>query len=145
MTGASSLDLDSFEVKAAGGVVWRTDEQAGYPLVAIVHRPRYDDWSLPKGKLDDGETFEEAAQREVEEETGLSVRLTDELPPVCYDDDRGRSKVVRYWLMEVVKDHGFEPNDEVDEFKWCTPAEASKCVSYKFDAELLVTVAEILA
>ena len=85
--------------EAAGGVVVRDG------LVAVVHRPRYDDWSLPKGKLDPCESFEQAALREVEEETGLRARLVRELPSVEYEV-RGRPKLVRYWLMEVVEDPG---------------------------------------
>ena len=71
------------------------------PEIVIVHRPRYDDWSLPKGKLDPGEGWEEAALREVEEEVGLRCRLGGELPPTSYRDNKGRAKVVRYWLMEA--------------------------------------------
>ena len=105
----------SDEVQAAGGLVVRDG------LVCVVHRPRYDDWSLPKGKLDPGESFEEGALREVEEETGLRCRLLDELDEVRYRDSKGRPKVVRYWLMEVVEDPGFSPNDEVDELRWVAP------------------------
>ena len=90
--------------------------------VLLVHRPRYDDWTLPKGKLDPGETFEQAALREVEEETGVRCRLGRELPDVHYDN-KDRPKLVRYWLMEV-EGRGFEPNDEVDEVRWlCEDAE----------------------
>jgi 8-oxo-dGTP diphosphatase len=142
--GVPGLEREAFDVRAAGGVVWRMNGD-GCPEVCVIHRPRYDDWSLPKGKLDDGETFEEAARREVEEEIGVIARLTDELPPATYADHRGRSKLVRYWLMEVEEDRGFVPGDEVDDVKWCTPGEAARCVTYPFDAELLVTVAEILA
>ena len=133
-----------YEVRAAGGVVWRLDDD-DCPEVCLVHRPRYDDWSLPKGKLDAGESFEDAALREVQEEVGIAARLGEELPPATYTDHRGRSKLVRYWLMEVVEDRGFEANDEVDEIKWCSPAEGARCASYPFDAELLVTVAELLS
>jgi len=138
------IDRQAFDVRAAGGVVWRPGSD-GRPEVCLVHRPRYDDWSLPKGKLDSGEGFEDAALREVEEEIGIRARLGDELPPATYRDNRGRAKLVRYWLMEVEEDLGFQPNDEVDEVVWCTPADAARRASYPFDAELLVTVAEILA
>src|SRR5688500_3939112 len=100
------------EVNAAGGGVVRDRE------VCLVHRPDYDDWTLPKGKLDDGESFEAAAVREVREETGLACRLITELEPVRYRDHKDRAKLVRYWVMEVVEDAEFVPNDEVDALRW---------------------------
>jgi 8-oxo-dGTP diphosphatase len=120
------------EVEAAGGIVLDDDGR-----VALVHRPRYDDWSLPKGKLDPGESFEEAALREVEEETGMRCRLLDELDPVEYRDNKGRQKLVRYWLMAVDQDPGFVPNDEVDELRWVHPEEAAELLTYAHDAELV--------
>ena len=119
------------EVHAAGGVVVRDG------TVCIVHRPRYDDWTLPKGKLDRGESFEDAALREVYEETGLRCRLVDELAPVRYRDHKGRTKLVRYWLMEVEADDGLEDNDEVDELRWVPPAEAADQLSYARDRGLV--------
>jgi 8-oxo-dGTP pyrophosphatase MutT (NUDIX family) len=119
------------QVRAAGGVVLRDG------LVALVHRPRYDDWTLPKGKLDAGESFEEAAIREIDEETGLRTRLVRELPAVHYEV-RGRPKVVRYWLMEVESDPGFVPNDEVDELRWLEPAAARSLLSYDRDRDVLM-------
>jgi 8-oxo-dGTP diphosphatase len=121
--------MDEPEVRAAGGVVRREGR------IAVVHRPRYDDWSLPKGKLDPGETWEEAALREVREETGLECELGEELSSTSYHDRKGRSKLVRYWLMDVVGG-AFEPNDEVDELRWLTPAEAAALLTYPRDAEL---------
>jgi 8-oxo-dGTP diphosphatase len=123
------------EVRAAGGMVVRDG------LVAVVHRPRYDDWTLPKGKLDKGETFEDAALREVEEETGLQARLVRELPPVNYEV-RGRPKVVRYWLMEVESDEGFVANAEVDEVRWVEPAEALALLTYDRDRDVLRAAAD---
>jgi 8-oxo-dGTP diphosphatase len=117
-------------MNAAGGVVARDGR------VALVHRPRYDDWTLPKGKLEPGESFEDAALREVEEETGLRCRLVRELPSVEYEVN-GRPKLVRYWLMEVEEDTGFVPNDEVDEVRWLEPAEALALLSYDRDREVL--------
>jgi 8-oxo-dGTP diphosphatase len=125
----------SAEVRAAGGVV--LDPEA---RVALVHRPRYDDWTLPKGKLDRGESFEDAALREVEEETGLRCRLLRELPSSEYLDPKGRSKVVRYWLMEVEHDPGFIPNNEVDELRWVPVEEAPALLTYARDAEILASV-----
>jgi 8-oxo-dGTP diphosphatase len=118
------------QVCAAGGVVVRDGR------VCVVHRPRYDDWTLPKGKLDPGESFEDAALREVVEETGLRCRLVRELPAVRYEV-RGRPKLVRYWLMEVESDPGFMANDEVDELRWLEPARALELLSYERDREVL--------
>jgi 8-oxo-dGTP diphosphatase len=101
-----------------------------------VHRPKYDDWSFPKGKLHDGETDEEAALREVEEETGLRCRLDSELPRVRYRDASGRDKVVRYWRMQPLEGR-FRPGSEVDEFRWVALDEAERVLSYEHDRELI--------
>ena len=122
-------------IEAAGGVV----EQDG--LIAVVHRPRYDDWSLPKGKLDRNESSERAALREVQEETGLSCQLIEELDPVSYTDNRGRPKNVRYWRMKVLSGE-FEVNDEVDELRWLAKADALELLSYEHDRELVAALAD---
>ena len=123
------------DVRAAGGVVWREGEDG--LEVLVIHRPDHGDWSFPKGKLDPGETFEEAALREVREETGLTCRLGPELAFAHYEDNKGRPKVVRYWLMAVIEDPGFEPNDEVDELRWLTPSEAIELLTYSRDRKLV--------
>jgi 8-oxo-dGTP diphosphatase len=125
-------------IEAAGGVVMRRGPEE--TEIVVVHRPRYDDWSFPKGKLDPGETFEEAALREVREETGLTCRLGPELAFAHYEDNKGRPKIVRYWLMAVIEDPGFEPNDEVDELRWLTPAEATELLTYSRDQSLVKTL-----
>ena len=118
-------------VQAAGGVVVREGS------VAVVHRPKYDDWTLPKGKLDPGEGFEEAALREVEEETGLRCRLVRELPSTRYTDPKGRPKLVRYWQMEPVEGE-FRPGSEVDELRWLAPEDAIELLSYDRDRDVLL-------
>jgi 8-oxo-dGTP pyrophosphatase MutT (NUDIX family) len=128
------MDPEEAEVKAAGGVVWRRGDR-GIEVV-LVHRPRYDDWAFPKGKLDKGESWEDGALREVEEETGMRCRLGHELPHTSYRDPKDRVKVVRYWMMEPL-DGEFEPSDEVDELRWLPPAEADKLLSYEHDRVLL--------
>jgi 8-oxo-dGTP pyrophosphatase MutT (NUDIX family) len=128
---------DRGPVRAAGGVVTRT--QSGVEI-ALVHRPRYDDWSFPKGKRDPGETDEQCAVREVEEETGLRCSLGRELLPTRYIDRKGRPKVVRYWEMRVVGERAFAPNDEVDELVWLPVDQAARRLTYGHDADVLANV-----
>ena len=124
-------------VRAAGGLVVREVEGSGGQVeVAIVHRPRYSDWSLPKGKLDRGEGWEQAALREVCEETGLHCELVRELAPARYRDRKGREKVVRWWLMRALGGR-FEPGEEVDELRWVDPREATTLLDYEHDRELV--------
>jgi 8-oxo-dGTP diphosphatase len=121
----------SREVRAAGGLVVRDGR------VLLEHRPRYDDWSLPKGKLEPGEGWQAAAAREVQEETGVRVHIGEELAPVHYTDNKGRPKTVRYWLMNAAGDEPFAPNDEVDEIAWLAPEEAIARLSYPHDRDLV--------
>lgn len=122
-------------VRAAGGVVMRAGG-AGLEVL-VVHRPRYDDWSLPKGKREPGERDEDTATREVEEETGYRCTLGDELATVRYLDRRGRDKQVRFWNMSVIGEVPWEPNDEVDERRWISPADADTLLTYEADRQLL--------
>ena len=122
-------------VRAAGGVLVR--ETGGHIEIAVVHRPRYDDWSLPKGKLLAGETDEEGALREVLEETGFRCGLGEELPSARYIDHLGRPKVVRYWRM-TQGGGAFRPGDEVDELRWLPIGEAAALVSYDRDRDLIL-------
>ncbi|HVF15051.1 MAG TPA: NUDIX hydrolase [Acidimicrobiales bacterium] len=125
-------------VRAGGGVVWRRRSD-GRPEVILVHRPKYDDWSLPKGKLHAGEDEATAALREVQEETGLRCVPGQELPVSRYHDRFGRPKTVRYWAMTPAPGSSapFVPNNEVDEVRWLTPDDAAALLSYERDREIL--------
>ncbi len=111
-------------VQAAGGVVWRRRPGAGVEVL-LVHRPKYDDWSFPKGKLDPGESHRDAAVREVFEETGLRCEVGPEIASTQYRDQQGRPKIVRYWAMEA-QGGGFDANHEVDEVRWVPLDEAAR-------------------
>lgn len=129
---------DDGEVRAAGGVVCRGN--GANPEVLLVHRALYDDWTIPKGKVEDGESDEACAVREVEEETGLRVRLLEELPRVRWRDRFGRPKVSRYWRMEPEDPAAARAQHEVDEVAWLTVDEALARLSYERDAEVLVAL-----
>ncbi len=122
-------------IEAAGGVVVR--ERDGVREVLVVHRPRYDDWSLPKGKLEPGETPAEAAVREVEEETGMRCALGRALGTNEYVDRKGRDKIVYWWVMDPVATRTFVPNEEVDEVLWISGGDAAKLLTYDSDRRLL--------
>jgi 8-oxo-(d)GTP phosphatase len=122
-------------VRAAGGVLVRSKPD-GAPEIAVVHRPSYDDWTFPKGKLQVGEREEHTAIREVEEETGMRCRLERALGTTKYKDHRGRPKVVHYWVMRPLDGH-FKPSREVDELRWVTLRQASLLLSYNHDRALL--------
>ena len=118
-------------VRAAGGVVWSRWGR-GPVRILVVHRPRYDDWSLPKGKADRGESDTDCALREVLEETGLTCLLGPELPSTRYRDNKGRDKTVRYWAM-VPLSGTFTPNAEIDEIRWLPLPDAVNLLTYDHD------------
>jgi 8-oxo-dGTP pyrophosphatase MutT (NUDIX family) len=128
-------------VRAAGGVVCRTAGNRAVEVV-LVHRPAYDDWTFPKGKLDRNETEEEAALREVEEETGLRCRLDREVGITRYHDSRGRSKTVRYWQMTPIGG-ALAAANEVDDARWISLAQAPELLTYERDVTLLASLAEL--
>ncbi|HEU0195509.1 MAG TPA: NUDIX hydrolase [Gaiellales bacterium] len=117
-------------VRAAGGVVRRGG------LLAVVHRPHRADWTLPKGKLEAGESEPDAALREVAEETGWRAELGADLGPVEYVLPDGRSKRVRWYAMAALEEIG-APADDVDEVRWLSPDEARGLLSYDLDRAVL--------
>ncbi|MDT0267558.1 NUDIX hydrolase [Streptomyces sp. DSM 44915] len=121
-------------ILAAGCVLWRAAADGGFE-VALVHRPRYDDWSHPKGKLDPGESASTAARREVLEETGMRCALGQPLSTQRYPAPGG-TKRVEYWLARAL-DGRFTPNDEVDEVRWLAPGPAAEALTHPQDVALL--------
>ena len=122
-------------IKAGGGVVHRQNGDKGEFLV--VHRPRYDDWTLPKGKLNRREGYLEAALREVREETGVRAARPVEVGSIGYQTDQGNRKVVRWWLMSDSGEGKFKPNREVDEVAWLSKGKALKRLDYEADRNVL--------
>jgi 8-oxo-dGTP pyrophosphatase MutT (NUDIX family) len=128
-------DVDDEIVRAAGGVASRRRD--GRIEVLLVHRPEYDDWSFPKGKSVAGESDEECALREVEEETNLRVTLGAELASTTYASTKGRPKRVRYWLVVPQNPNEARPQNEVDALAWLTPGDAAERLTYPRDREVL--------
>ena len=134
-------------IRAAGGILWRpaTGGDPGAIEVAVVHRPRYDDWSLPKGKLAQGESDRDAAIREVLEETGFHVRVGEPLGTTRYRrlvNGVDRPKVVRWWAMRAASG-AFAPNDEVDELQWVSPERARTILTSASDLTALRRFADM--
>jgi 8-oxo-dGTP pyrophosphatase MutT (NUDIX family) len=129
-------------VKAAGGVLWRRGPNG--PETLLIHRPRYGDWSFPKGKLKRGESDEEAALREVEEEVGVRASLGPELAGTSYRDVKGRQKTVRYWAIELPE--GVEPiaGDGVDDLRWAPLGQASDELTWARDREVLDSLRSVV-
>ncbi len=128
------------DIQAAGGVVWRPSDSG--VEIALVHRPRYDDWSLPKGKLDRGETQLMAAVREIGEEIGARVRVERWLGEISYRTNGRGIKTVAYWSMRYL-DGPFVPSAEVDELAWVPPLAARRLLSYDIDADVLTAFENI--
>ena len=125
----------STAILAAGAVLWRYADESDTTEVALVHRPRYDDWSLPKGKVDPGETEPVTAVREIEEETGYAAKLGRRLASVSYPVEQGTKKV-RYWAARALGGE-FTAGDEVDQLIWLPVADAMKCLQYPHDRKVL--------
>ena len=123
-------------IRAAGGVVLRRS-RSGETEIALIHRPEYDDWTFPKGKVEPNESPEDAALREVREETGLRCELGRALGCTAYVDRRGRDKVACYWVMEV-RGGRFKPGIEVDKMVWLPVDEAARRLTYGRDKTLLL-------
>jgi 8-oxo-dGTP diphosphatase len=121
-------------IRAAGGIVWRKTPEGR--KLAVVHRARYNDWCLPKGKLNEGESWEAAALREVREETGCAARITGRAGSVSYQV-QGRPKKVRFYTMEAVGHSFFVPSEEVEEVVWLTPEEALHILDYPAERDVL--------
>lgn len=126
-------------VRAAGGVVVRQGD-GGHPELLLVHRPRYDDWTLPKGKAEPGESDEACALREVEEETGLTCELGEELAVSEYHDSSGRPKRVRYFAMQAHEGAVAAPQNEVDAVAWLTRDRAIEVLSYARDVTVVTGI-----
>jgi 8-oxo-dGTP diphosphatase len=122
-------------VRAAGGVILRRTT-GNEPELLLIHRPRRNDWTFPKGKVESGETDEACALREVEEETGLRCAFESELATTVHITSKGRLKEVRYWLMRPVGGEA-APHNEVDAVRWVPLARAAQLLTYQRDRDLL--------
>jgi 8-oxo-(d)GTP phosphatase len=128
-------------IRAAGALLWR-ESSVGEIEVALVHRPRYDDWSLPKGKIDENETALACAYREVFEETGIRARFTRQLGTVEYEDN-GAQKRVKYWVAQALGASDFVANDEVDQLRWLKPSDSIELATHQSDKEMIERFLEI--
>ena len=131
MPEPTSIDI------AAGGLL--ESGNGAELMLAVVHRSRYNDWSLPKGHLETGETLEEAALREVEEETGCTGKIIELVPPVAYLSN-GQPKIVVFYRMKLVKRGDFKPNEEVSRIEWLSLTDAVNRLTYTGERELVASV-----
>lgn len=129
----STVSQTPARVLAAGGILQRGK---GSTTIVVVHRPSHNDWGLPKGKLNPGEALETAALREVLEETACQSRIVSFVGKTEYPY-RGRLKSVSFWLMELVEEHPFHPNEEIDALAWLPPAEALERLDYPQERDLV--------
>ena len=127
-------NLHTEVIEAAGGLLWRQTPQG--KEIAIVHRPNYDDWTLPKGKRDPGESWQQTALREIKEETGCEAQLDAFAGSTAYAV-KGVAKVVLFWHMSLVEDCHFQANSEVDELLWLSAEDALEKLDYENERELL--------
>lgn len=137
----ADMTAEVTSVYAAGAVLWHREAETGKVRILVIHRTRHDDYSLPKGKVDPGETLPETAHREVLEETGFNVVLGAPLGYIEYDLPNGRHKEVHYWTAEVtgqmLQACPFAPNEEVDRVEWMSPKRARKQLSYERDRDIV--------
>jgi len=134
ITNLSAETLPEVQL-AAGGLVWQCLE--GVPKLAVIHRPKYDDWTLPKGKPNPNEALAETARREVQEELGCDAKFLEFAGTIHYPRGDGQLKLVLFWHMIAQPPFRFIPNDEVDEVLWLTPAEALRKLDHRPDIEFL--------
>lgn len=125
-------------IKAAGGILWRTDHTGKGKEILLVHRPHYNDWSLPKGKVEEAqnESWEEAALREVWEETGCTGLIEKVAGTTSYFVGN-EPKIVIYWKMKLIEEKEFQPNNEVDTLCWASPSKALELLSYATEKNIL--------
>jgi 8-oxo-dGTP pyrophosphatase MutT (NUDIX family) len=128
------MSIKGGTIHAAGGILWK--QTANGSRIALVHRPRYNDWTLPKGKLKPGEEWLAAALREVEEETGCIAEPVSFAGTIWYTI-RNRPKEVRYWQMKLIKEGEFLPNDEIDRISWLSVERAIELLNYEREKDLL--------
>ncbi len=121
-------------IQAAGGIIWKEDGTE--KKLAVVHRHKHNDWSLPKGKVNPGESWKKAAQREVLEETGYLGKLQNYAGSISYLLN-GKPKIVLFWHMDVITEDPEKMNGEVDEVRWLTIEEATKLLDYPDEAVLI--------
>lgn len=126
-------------IQAAGGILWK--KEGGQKKLAIVHRHKHKDWSLPKGKVDKGETWKKTALREVLEETGYKAKIKKYAGSISYLLD-GKPKVVLFWHMEIKSENHEKMNGEVDEVRWVTVEEAEKLLDYPQELDVINSTPE---